>query len=56
MKHILLTFDLEEFDLPLEFGHAISKEQIFEISKKGLKKARMVFMNHMSLDPRGELD
>jgi len=36
MKSLLLTFDLEEFDLPKEFGHSISDEQIFEISKEGL--------------------
>jgi peptidoglycan/xylan/chitin deacetylase (PgdA/CDA1 family) len=38
MKHLLLTFDVEEFDLPLEFGQNISKEQMFEISKGGLLK------------------
>ncbi len=36
MKHILLTFDLEEFDAPLEFGGEISKDEQFEISKQGL--------------------
>ncbi len=36
MKYILLTFDLEEFDLPLEFGQSISREKIFETSKQGL--------------------
>jgi peptidoglycan/xylan/chitin deacetylase (PgdA/CDA1 family) len=36
MKQILLTFDLEEFDLPLEFGQSISQEQMFEIPKEGL--------------------
>lgn len=36
MKHILLTFDLEEFDAPLEFGEKINKEEQFEISKQGL--------------------
>ncbi|MCK4647422.1 polysaccharide deacetylase family protein [Candidatus Pacearchaeota archaeon] len=36
MKHILLTFDLEEFDLPLEFGQSISQKQMFEIPKQGL--------------------
>lgn len=36
MKHILLTFDLEEFDAPLEFGGEISEEEQFEISKRGI--------------------
>jgi peptidoglycan/xylan/chitin deacetylase (PgdA/CDA1 family) len=36
MKQILLTFDLEEFDLPVEFGQVISQEQMFEIPKEGL--------------------
>jgi peptidoglycan/xylan/chitin deacetylase (PgdA/CDA1 family) len=36
MKNVLLTFDLEEFDAPLEFGGEISKNEQFEISKQGL--------------------
>ena len=36
MKYILLTFDLEEFDLPLEFGQPTSQKQMFEIPKNGL--------------------
>lgn len=36
MKKILLSFDVEEFDLPEEFGIKIDKEKEFEISKKGL--------------------
>ncbi len=36
MKQILLTFDLEEFDLPLEFGQIISEKKMFEIPKEGL--------------------
>ena len=36
MKRILLTFDLEEFDLPLEFGQIISEKKMFEIPKEGL--------------------
>ena len=38
MKEILLTFDIEEFDLPLEFGEKISEEEQFEISRKGTEK------------------
>lgn len=37
MKTILLTFDTEEFDLPLEYGINISEEQQFETTKKGLE-------------------
>jgi len=36
MKSILLTFDLEEFDIPREYSQNIGEEEMFEISKKGL--------------------
>ena len=36
MKSVLLTFDVEEFDLPREFGCDISEEEMYEISKRGL--------------------
>ena len=36
-KTILLTFDLEEFDLPLEFGITISKEHQLKIALEGLR-------------------
>lgn len=35
IKTILLTFDIEEFDLPLEFGKKISDEKQFNVSKNG---------------------
>jgi hypothetical protein len=38
MKTILLTFDLEEFDLPRLSGNPIEKEKEYEISKEGLFK------------------
>src|SRR3989344_1615565 len=38
IKNILLTFDIEEFDLPLEFGKEISEEKQFKISKDGTEK------------------
>jgi hypothetical protein len=38
MNKILLTFDLEEFDLPLEYGLNFSKEKQFKFSLKGLYK------------------
>jgi hypothetical protein len=34
--HILLTFDLEEFDLPLEFGCHISEEDQINMTNNGL--------------------
>jgi len=36
MKSILLTFDLEEFDLPLEFNQDIDEDEMYEISGRGL--------------------
>ena len=35
-KYILLSFDVEEFDIPLEYGLKISEEQQFAVSKAGL--------------------
>lgn len=37
-KKILLTFDLEEFDLPLEFGCRISVEDQINVTNNGLKR------------------
>lgn len=36
-KNILLTFDLEEFDLPLEYHEQISPARQIEVSRQGLK-------------------
>lgn len=36
MKKILLTFDVEEFDLPRSRGNPLKKEKEFELSRKGL--------------------
>jgi peptidoglycan/xylan/chitin deacetylase (PgdA/CDA1 family) len=36
MNRILLSFDVEEFDTPLEYGHAISEEEQFRVSLQGL--------------------
>jgi peptidoglycan/xylan/chitin deacetylase (PgdA/CDA1 family) len=36
MRKILLTFDVEEFDLPLEYGISISKEEQMVTGKRGL--------------------
>jgi len=38
IKNILLTFDIEEFDMPIEFGMEISDEEIFERSFTGTKR------------------
>lgn len=38
MKNVLLTFDIEEFDMPLEFNQKISEEEIFERSFTGTKR------------------
>ena len=35
-RYILLSFDVEEFDLPLEYGCAIGAEEQMAIGKKGL--------------------
>jgi peptidoglycan/xylan/chitin deacetylase (PgdA/CDA1 family) len=37
-KHILLTFDLEEFDLPLEFDCPVSPDQQIAVTNQGLEK------------------
>ena len=37
-KNILLSFDIEEFDLPEEYGKTISDDEKFEISKRGTEK------------------
>jgi hypothetical protein len=38
IKSILLSFDLEEFDLPKEYGIKISDNEMFDFSLGGLKK------------------
>lgn len=35
-KKILLSFDLEEFDIPLEYGQNISVEEQFDVARDGL--------------------
>jgi len=37
-RNILLTFDLEEFDLPLEFGCPISEEDQIKVTDNGLQR------------------
>jgi peptidoglycan/xylan/chitin deacetylase (PgdA/CDA1 family) len=36
-KLILLSFDVEEFDVPLEYGQAIAESQQFRVSMQGLE-------------------
>lgn len=38
MKYFCLSFDLEEFDIPLELGKDISEEDMFKISLEGTKR------------------
>lgn len=35
-RYVLLSFDVEEFDMPLEYGFPISSSEQMEIGKKGL--------------------
>lgn len=42
MKYVLLTFDVEEFDLPLEYGQEISIDKQLAIGKLGLDEAMKI--------------
>ena len=46
MKSILLTFDLEEFDLPREQNIAITNEQMYKTSIKGLTNLLTILNKH----------
>jgi peptidoglycan/xylan/chitin deacetylase (PgdA/CDA1 family) len=35
-RYVLLSFDVEEFDMPLEYGFPISADEQMEVGKKGL--------------------
>lgn len=37
MKRVLLSFDIEEFDMPLEYGKSIPLEEQIDVSKEGTK-------------------
>jgi len=43
---ILLSFDIEEFDMPLEYGGKISFEEQIEVSRKGLENIIYILGNH----------
>jgi hypothetical protein len=36
-RYVLLSFDVEEFDMPLEYSRPISKDEQFEIGRAGLQ-------------------
>jgi peptidoglycan/xylan/chitin deacetylase (PgdA/CDA1 family) len=44
-KYILLSFDVEEFDLPLEYNQTISSDKQLAIGKKGLDALHPVLNN-----------
>jgi len=46
MKSILLTFDLEEFDLPREFNQQIEEDEMYRISKEGLDNLLELLEQH----------
>jgi hypothetical protein len=41
-RYVLLSFDVEEFDMPLEYGAAISPEQQMQVGFNGLKAIQPV--------------
>ena len=45
-KRILLTFDLEEFDLPLEFGCPITSEEQIRVTKEGLERLAILLSKY----------
>ena len=38
MKSVLLSFDIEEFDLPTEFGAEIARDDMFAIAGEGTRR------------------
>lgn len=45
-RSILLTFDLEEFDLPKEYGILIPEEEQFRVTNEGLKRLTGILVKH----------
>jgi hypothetical protein len=43
---IILTFDVEEFDIPLEYGHSIPFKEQIEITTTGLQKIQGLLSEH----------
>lgn len=46
MKKIYLSFDIEEFDMPKEYGFDIPQQKQIEVSKKGLKTILELLEKH----------
>jgi len=46
MKYFALSFDLEEFDIPLEFNQNIIKDEMLNISYKGTKNLLNILEKH----------
>lgn len=44
-RFVLLSFDVEEFDMPLEFGTSITANEQLEIGKKGLDALTNILQN-----------
>jgi peptidoglycan/xylan/chitin deacetylase (PgdA/CDA1 family) len=45
-NRILLTFDLEEFDLPLEFGCPVSEEDQIKVTNDGLQRLSRLLLKY----------
>jgi peptidoglycan/xylan/chitin deacetylase (PgdA/CDA1 family) len=43
---IILTFDVEEFDVPLEYGHSIPLEEQIEITTAGVRNIQGLLLKH----------
>lgn len=48
-RYVLLSFDVEEFDMPLEYNFSISTDEQMEVGKKGLD-AIMPVLNDVSIE------
>lgn len=45
MSYVLLSFDVEEFDIPLEYGENISLDEQLDVGFKGLKALDPILQN-----------
>ncbi len=45
-RHVLLSFDVEEFDIPLEYNCSLSLDEQMEIGRRGLKALMPVIDSH----------
>ena len=43
---VFLTFDVEEFDIPLQYRHSISSEEQMKVGKAGLDAIRKIIEKH----------